>query len=90
MTEFNLSEKIRSELYGEYNSVIDDTEFHPEDSLKVKDVKKFIILLKDRKCMFSDSVVYCKTCKKEKHLVMRDASMCFDCYIDKLAGEKLK
>ena len=54
------------------------------------DVKEFIRLLKDRKCMFSDSVIYCKTCKKEKHLVMCDASMCFDCYIDKIAGEKLK
>jgi hypothetical protein len=76
MTEFKLSEKIRSELYGEYNSVIDDTEFHPEDSLKVKDVKKFIILLKER-------LKYLVPDNEEIGIMVQES-------IDKLAGERLK
>ena len=76
MTEFKLSEKIRSELYGEYNSVIDDTEFHPEDSLKVKDVKKFIILLKER-------LKYLVPDNEEIGIMVQES-------IDKIAGERLK
>jgi hypothetical protein len=87
MTEFNLSDKIKTK--HEFNYAHQGFHSDPE-LLEVTDVKEFIRLLKDRKCMFSDSVVYCKTCKKEKHLVMRDASMCFDCYIDYLAGDKFK
>jgi len=75
---WNLSEKIRSELYGEYNSVIDDTEFHPEDSLKVKDVKEFIKLLKEKgKCKNpsqNGEIIYLLSEKE----------------IDELAGERLK
>lgn len=86
MKEFNLSEKrekLREDLINAnwakntINAIVDEVE---------EQDKEFIKKLKERDCMFSDLSLICKTCGNEKRYFMRDASMCFDCYIDKLAG----
>jgi hypothetical protein len=88
MKEFDLSKNIHKVDLDYLDE--DDNNFATYEAIEVSKIKEFIRLLKERNCMFSDLSVICKTCGNEKRYFMRDASMCFDCYIDKLAGKKLK
>jgi hypothetical protein len=88
-TEFNLSKSralVKQILQGVYTG----SENHRIIELIFANVetqdKEFIRLLKEEFCYPNEGI--CKLCKKETFVNM-DCD-CFECVIDKLAGDKLK
>jgi len=67
----------------------DGEEYIDHFLFKENDVKEFIKQLKEIKKIWSDLSLECPMCLKEKKLWVHGKSNCYDCEIDKLAGDKL-
>jgi hypothetical protein len=79
--EFNLSDKLIECPTGDIIEGCEEWYYH----LRKEDVREFIRLLKEEFCYPNEGI--CKLCKKETFVNMN--CDCFECVIDKLAGDKL-